>query len=454
MTDPPYQPLFPELPVGLGDYTLTHLLSCHRGSESYIARQSHVERHVVLEVLHPADWADEAALTRFLATARARSAAHLPKVTAVLESTTSPEGYTYICQNLPEGTPLSTLAEGQQQLTPQQVCDLICAAAKLYEACASAGLATTPLTAGMVFMNREGDFNFLSPVCAGEPAENAALRQQQGLAELIRQVQPRGVPGQGRIATILNWMQDGYEGEPLDWTATASTAAIVAEQLRPDAILQVNRPEQYDRGREQRADNRRRRRLRRYAALVGLALLSVLVMGFAGYLAAPEAVTPVPALRGGYVHLKVNDKVLRVSPYPVSIAEYSDFLVDYASMEPQKRGSLSQNVPPTETDPTPTDWEAQLNTTEPDSPVTNVSYWQALMYARYQKAALPTATQLAAVRTETGNPGVEEWTQDEHPATVLYTKHRLVLPAKENASPLPENNPATRTPNRGFRICH
>ncbi len=458
------QPLFATLPVALGDYTLTHLLGCHEYSDFYIARQNHVERRVVLELLRPGAEACGMPATEFHGLARARVSARLPYAAPVLESATSAEGYAYICQALPEGTPLSAKAAGGQRLTVPQACALIRAAESLYSACAEAGLAAAPLAADMVFMSRSGAFHFLSPVLNAPPAEGEAERQMQALAEAICSVQPANEPGQTRIATLLSWMQEGYEGEALDWSAAAGTAALIAEQLRPDTLLQVSAPRRYDHGREQRAGKRRRRQQKRTVLLIAAAIATILAMGGAGTLLAPDSTPPLPALRGGYVHARAEGKLVQVAASPVSIGEYHSFLKAYPALDAQRRGSLAQNIPPTESDPTPADWEAQLRAAQQGaewqgrrlstaSPVTNVSYWQALMYARYRRGSLPSATLLAAARAEAGLPGIEEWTQDELPPAPPYAKARTVLPAEPTASPIPEGNPAARTPQRGFRLC-
>ncbi len=446
-------PLFPTLPVVLGDYTLIQLLGSHEYSDCYLARQSHVERRVVLEIRHPQPCSTEEATDDFLALARARGAAKLPHTAAVLESATSPEGYTYICHEAPEGTPLSARAAWEQRLTPQQVCSLVSTAGKLYEACAQAGLAAAPLTADMVFLDNAGSVSFLSPVLTGSPTEGDGESQLRGLAAAILPVQPLNVPGQGRISTLLSWMQEGYEGDSLDWPAIINTAELIAEQLKPDTILQVSQPQRYDKEREQRAGKRRRRQQKRSSLLLGMAVLAVLAMGMGGFFLAPDSVPPVSALRGGYVHCKEDGKLIKVAAHPVSIADYREFLSTYPTLEAARRGSITQDIPPSESDPTPAEWEAQLRSATQEAPVTNVSYWQALMYARYHRATLPSAAQLTAARAEAGHPGLEEWTHDEAPAAAPYTKSRLVLPAEAGASPLPESNATARSPQRGFRIC-
>ncbi len=445
------EPLFPSLPVELGGYTLTQLLGSHAECDVYIARQSHVERRVVLEILrHPAG-SPEAEL--FLATARARGATREANVAAVLESANTPEGYTYLCQEAPNGTPLSALAAEGKLLTPQQICTLISTAGKLYTTCAQAGTAAAPLTADRVFMDRSGAFTFLSPVLAAPAAADEPTRQQQALAAAIRPLQPHNVPGQGRIATLLSWMQEGYEGESLDWPAIIQTAELIAEQLRPESLLHIDRPQHYDRGREQRAGKRRRRQRRRNNVLIAAAVLTILAMGAGGILLAPGSVPPIPALRGDAVHCREGDKHVRVAARPVSVDEYRRFLEAFPGLDAARRGSLTQGIPPAESDPTPGEWEAQLAGNAPSAPVTRVSYWQALMYARYHRATLPTAALLSAARREDGQPVPEEWTRDESPATPPYAKARIVLPAGEQASPIPESNAAAQSPQRGFRLC-
>ncbi len=461
----PIPPLFPTLPVTLGDYTLTHLLGCQPDSDFYVARQSHVSRRVGLEVLRPRDEDDYAARSAiFLNHARARVAARLPHTADVLESGTSPEGYCYICQDLPQGHTLVSMAAQGYTLTVQQACSLVLAAGEMYAACAEAGLAAAPLYAETIFLNRAGEFNVLSPVLSGQGNAESTFRQTQGLATAIRSVQPTNVPGQTRLETLLSWMEYGYEGRILEWSTICETATTIIEQLKPDSALQVSRPEAYDQGRFEREGKRRRKEGRRRTGLLGLAAATVLAMGGAGIMLAPQSPEMLSPVSGNHAYCKVGEDIVKVLANPVSIAEYQRFLEEYPLLDHGRQGSITTNIPPAESDPKPTDWEAMLTAAEqegewqgrqltPDSPVTNVSYWQALMYSRYMKGKLPSAPLLAAVQNETGHSGIEEWTRDTRPELQPYAKSHIVLPAEQGASPIPENNPGTRTPQRGFRLC-
>ncbi len=458
----PCPPIFPDLPVTLGVYTLTRRLGSHEHSDFYVATQSHVERRVALEVLRPGGSEEESEL--FQANARARVAARLPHVAQVLASAPSEEGYWYITQELPDGSTLASKEAAGGQLTPLQVCALIGAAAELYGACTAAGLAAGPLSADMIFLGKKEEFSFLSPVIAGEPSAEGTAAQMRGLADALAPVQPRNVPGQTRIATLIAWMRDGFEGRMLEWSAIASTASLIVEQLTPRQILSVEPPPTYDRGRDARADAKRRRYKMRRLAIVGGCLLVVVAMGAVGFLLSSKETTVLPAVRDGYIHFQVGGKDRYVSDHPVSIREYWDFLKAYEGLSPAARGRLADGVPPENSSPVPQDWDAMLDAalhgrlwqgrrlTE-DSPVTNVSYWHALMYARHAKAKLPGADLLLAAHEAAGSYGVEEWTQDVRPASGPYAEALLVLPAsKGGPTVLPESDPASLNPNRGFRV--
>ncbi len=461
-----HQPIFQALPVKMGDYKLTHLLGTHQYSDFYVAKQSHVERRVVLEVLRPQPGKNQSLCEQqFLSHARARVAANPPHTVQVLDSSTSPEGFCYISQNLPQGVTLAAMAAQGKCLTGEQVCALILTAAELFNSCALTGLAAGPLKADMIFVNRRGEFSFLSPVLADAPAEGDSALQIHMLAAAILPVQPVNVPGQTRIATLLSWMLDGYEGQPLDWPELTNTAALVAEQLKPEAELSVNTHSDYDHEQALRASTRQKKHQLRRNLLIGAGVLTVITMAAIGYILGIDEPEIIPAVRGGYAYCKVNGKTQRVANRPVSIEEYHHFIHAYAGLDAGRQGSITQHIPPAESSPIPADWDAMLNAAQSGSewqgrrlsmksPVTNVTYWQALMYARYKRASLPEASLLAAVRDELKDPGVEEWTQGTTPATAFYSKCHIVLPSTVSDSPIPESDPTARTPQRGFRICH
>lgn len=444
--------IFPELPQRLGDYTLTRRLSERDTSELYEATQSHVERAVILEILRPDS--PRTVLDNFLNTARARVAADLPRVGQVFESLMT-DTFWYLAQERPVGQSLAERIAGDEALTPCETCSIISAAAELYTACLKARLATAPLTADTIFLSAGGDVTFLSPVIPGEPPANSTPAQMRELVLTLRPVLPRSGPGKNRVSTLALWLQEGYEGQWLEWSSIQSTAALIIEQLAPPQESSPEAP------RAETQDSHRRNLLRRYRsalrhgirAAAALALISALAcLGFLIPIPAPEE---LPPHQGDYIACRSTSEPSAIMARPVSLWEYRRFLQACDTMKADQLATLNKNIPAEHTNHHPTDWEAQERAARTqDDPVTGISYWDALAYARHAGGKLPEAGLLTAARRETGTPGIQEWTASTRQDSDMYREAQLILPPGNapNTTPLLESDRSARHPQRGFRI--
>ncbi len=454
-------PIFPQLPVALGAYKLTRMLGSHEDCDLYIAAQSHVDRLVVLEVMRPTS--DAMTQQHFIASARARVANHLPHVAQVLESTQT-KGYWHITHELPKGRSLATLLAEGGSLTPPQICRLILNMAELYSACRNADLAADTLRAEMVFITKSGAGTFLSPIAAGSAQDSPDTAvQMRLLAQVLRPVQPTQGPGRSRVATLLAWMEDGYEGQGLDWPAIASTARQIIEQL-DSAALKVAPPPTYDGGKIERQGKKEKKDRRRGIAMAAIAAAAVVGMGAAGALFGPDTGAYNSPVSEGAVHCRIDGEANRMLARPVSIGDYRKFLKALETMPGSKISRLDSGIPPADCDHEPADWEQMLAAAgkkaewngrklSMGSPVTNVSYWDALAYARYANGRLPEAAALQAVLSldEIPDRGIDEWTASQSKAFGPYGAGYIVLPGTGD-HPYPVANPSERAPRRGFRI--
>lgn len=457
---------FENLPTRLGVYTLTRYIGQREAAALYFATQSHVERGVVVEVLRPG--ADHQEVESFLASARARVAVALPHVTQVFESMVSEEIW-YLTQARPEGRNIARVAKEKGCLTPTQICVIVEAAADLYCAAAEKNVAAGPVAQYGVYMSSDDCVSFLSPVQPGEHHADLVPPQQQGLAAVLAPFLPKeGTPGYSRIVTLLDWLTNGYEGEVVDWAALKNTAATVREQLAP--LLrkeQISGLNGKTRGAVERQFKRNRRKFIKNLIVAGIGVFVALLAGIAGGIFAPAVGEQLPANDGSTITCMHGNSVVNVAVRPVSIREYEAFLIDFEEkFNRDERKRYLTDVPAYITSPRPLDWEAQLlaanqgaayngRTLSPDSPVTGVCYWDALVYARYKNATLPSAAMLQAARVS-GNAEVSvcEWTTDVSPAAGIYAAGAVLLPADKNAAPLVEPDRATRKPEYGFRIVY
>lgn len=459
-------PDFSQLPTRLGVYTLTRLHGRHQWTDLYFATQSHVERGVVVEVLRPGCNQQETNL--FLQTARARVIAQLPHVSHVYESMVSHEIW-YLTLERPKGKSLSQMEEAGERLqSMQQACAIIMAAAELYQTAAQQNIGAGGLEKDSIFIKGKDEIAFLSPVLPTPHSEELVPRQMESLAHALAPLLPANVPGQNRMATLINWMLEGYEGQKLEWRAIASTARLISEQLSP--ILEKSLPTRrinLSAASIKRQAQRNRRRNLRYVGIGAAAVACAAAIGCLGLLFVPERGPELPPVFGQYVACQHGGGTACTTISPVSIGEYQLFLAALdrdKEMTPRKRAAINKGIPENKQSYVPLEWDEQLRAAERgkkwrgeklsiSSPVRGVSYWDALAYAHFRKGELPSAELLQAVRQETGVPEkAEEWTASASQASPLYAKGWLVLPAAGKSNPTIEPDPAKRLPQRGFRI--
>ena len=461
------KPDFQHLPTRLGVYTLTREIGRNATTTLYLATQSHVERGVLVEVLNP-EGCSATEVESFLSTVRARVAVHLPHVSQVFESMVSDEIW-YVTLERPDGFNLTKLAQEKRSLSPMQVCAVIQAAVDLYRNAAEQNVAAGPLSADSIFMSGKEEVSFLSPVLAGEHSAELTAKQMDGLAAALKPVLPQnGVPGQSRVATLVSWIAEGYEGQRLDWEGISTTATTICEQLTPQLRAEhVSDMRTKTRGAIVRESKRERRRMQRYIWMGAAAALTTVICGIAGCLSAPDEVPPLPPNDGTYIHCRSGNSAVRVAAQPVSIREYKEFLEAMNNPDripKERRRQLNKDVPQNCTNHTPFEWEQQLKATRSgvkyrgellteDSPVRGLSYWNALVCARYYKAKLPGAELLQAAHREGGATGTQhEWTTGKRNATTLFAEGYILLsPA---GPPVLEADRATKSHLYGARLVY
>lgn len=460
-------PIFPELPARMGVYTLLRLIGSHDHGDRYLAGQEHVQRQVIVEVLRPN--AEEDDITHFVSSARARVEAKLPHVVKVLDSGCA-DGFWYITQDLPPGPPLS-LRDSGAPLSVDELCRIVLAAAELYSAAERADLPAHALESDMIFLSRKGIVNFLSPVSdAGAYNRETGREAMQKLGELLTPLLPVNVPGQTRAATLLQWMKEGYEGNELDWDSIGSTAQLIRQQLNPAGATPLpSSIRVHDVNSAMRRENQRRRRSTRNLITGAVCLIVVIAMSQLGHLFPLHSSRQLSPVKENYILCQGGNKLMT---RPVSVGDYARFLSVYNSMSKERKRELNRDIPENMTDHTPERWKDILNAAthkliwegremSMEAPIVNVTYWDALAYARYSGGKLPSAELLQAALRETGKPHPEEWTSTTRGNDPVLGNCYIVIsdssvrPHGSNA-PLPqaEPDPSARSINRGFRLIN
>lgn len=423
-------PIFPDLPHTLGVYTLTRLLEQRPGSELYEGRQTHVDRAVVLEVLQPRlKHHHEAA---FLAQARRRvSISGIPHVADVFESLRA-EGLWFLTQELPPGRALADVTTTGETLSVLHICRIIAAAAEMYHVYREKGLSAMPLAASSIFIENNGEVHFLSPLVEGETIDTA--EQMQALAAALWPLCPQvKTTGLGRVVTMLQWLSDGVDARYLTWDELGATARTVVEQLLTNALPENAKPLRRRASEfiaRQPAVQKTRHFLVQWGMPIAMGLGIVAVMTYMGTLFGMAAPETVPAGNDSAFLCQQAGKNELVMRLPVSVQQYADYMQSFSNLPDDQRREILRDCPLSADKLAPANWETQCKIGNPQAPVTGVTYWQALAYARYAGGQLPTAGQIQTALAAGATPAALEWSRDtaESPLPGVYngTTHLLV----------------------------
>lgn len=453
-------PIFPELPTKLGIYSLTQMLGSRENSELYLAKQSYVDRVVVIEVLRPNSPPELEEYFREMV--RRRAAASLPHVVPVLESAQTGHLH-YLIQELPQGKPLGELIREQVQFTVEQSFAFVQAVADMYCACVEQGVAANPLTPDSIYV--EGDsFSFFSPVVPGAPTEAHRAAQMEAFAGILEAALPPQLVEKSNMAIIIHWLRHGYGNMPLEWQPLSASLSTLRAQKFAEQKGGIDWHELLRPAALRRRGKRTLRELRANLSFVGISAGIMLLagVGMAAFLYSRWDTDDLPAVTDEYVYCGSPNNISRVQTRPVSIDEYGRFLQAWERMTNMQKKDLSEGMPADIKNHTPLLWNEQSMVASRglewqgrritgSSPVCGVSYWGALAYARYVKGSLPSVAELRVVRQHAGEPLLEEWTSSGTQAGFPLDSSYVVYPA-HGGEPTSELDPTRRENNRTFRI--
>ncbi len=447
-------PIFPHLPHTLGVYSLTRHLETRENTELYEARQTHVDRAVVLEVLRPgASQAEEAA---FLTQARHRVATDgMPHVADVYESLRA-EGIWFLTQELPPGDSLADIAEAGRKLQVPDICRVISAAAEMYDMYLQAGHHAMPLEPTSVYVEESGEVHFLSPLVEG--VANKPRKQMHALARILRRVVPViHAPGLGRVTTLIHWLKEGADGVYLTWPEIKETADTILQQLETNALPEHEKSaftRLCERVNSHPFTQRIRNFFRHWGLLLAVSAGTIVLLSSIGRQFGMDTPTYLPPLDLQALHCQENEVCERVLRQPVSVQQYADFMQAFRKLEPARREELLRDMPEQDISLIPADWKDQLATADPGAPVTGVNYQQALLYARAAGGALPTACQLQAMVANALPLTELEWTrsQAESPLPGIYDGTVYLL-VDQQGEIFPTDSPDWQDSRCGFRIA-
>ncbi len=401
-------------------------------------------------------------IAQFITSVKTRSRIRLPRVMQVYDCVHLQDDC-FVVYELPQGYPLSQLAAMGKDLTVLSICTVIEQCAELYIQCEAAKLPTRALNNEMIYVESEENFFFLSPLCALDDIKEQSSDDSvsmRALSEILSPLLPSNVEGASRCLTLISWLYEGYEGSYLSWQSIQATARSLIEQVLPNWEIQKTETALT---KTKAARDRYTQRANKLSKIFLSSIVGCLVLLITSIFFIYNTVTAEGedlAAKQPYL-ITLDGKKYRVKSTLVTIGEYKQFLDNLPNISGSRLNSLYKGVPAAKrSSHKPANWKKIIlehNSYSDDQsrkellmrPITHVDYWDALVYARYTTAQLPTAAHLQLLKKSYPAGDLEEWsiTSSTHP---LFGDTYTILNSSNEMSS--ESSPNSRKASRSFRV--
>ncbi len=419
------------------------------------------------------DWPETRAT--FLADARAKAAVDHPLVSSVYEAVAQ-QGRCFYTHERLNGQTLAERVKSRQPILPLHLAPILRRVAETQMHYENHHQATLPLTLDTIYQDDQGVVRLSNLAIAGPRTPIKSGRDIAHLGHAVLPLVAKGQPGTNRLLSLLGWMSGDGSVANLKWSQIRDYCLEVEDQLAhpplPDTVQAVPTPHAAVRS-------------SLWVPILGLVALAAIAgwiftrpMPALSELKLPEAlassIAPIQIPAGVHATPDGMDQTLaafRISPRPVTVAEYAEFLETLGFLAVDKReGSFdAKDQPASKLSHEPSDWPALLTAAkisglwqnQPvtlDSPIVGVDWWDAAAYAEWKKARLPTQEEWYA----TNRPGgfLREWTAQPaaNPADPLGGKSWVLIGS--NATKLSTHSLVRewtsdrmlRRPDLGFRV--
>ena len=401
----------------LGDYRLLKLVSEGMVTQTYRARQTSVDREVLLERIKAGTGLSPERVGAFLADVRAKAAILHAGIGSVYEAVDGEQEVYYTKELLP-GRTFQDLREEDVKFDPIVLAGILRQVSGAMDFLSQRGIATLPLKARHIILSGPEVVRIANLAVAGAPDPGTGALDRALLGELLGGMVRTGEPGARRTSRLLGIMMSREDGVELSWAQVGRMAQKLEQELSTEICVagaEALRGGAVDGG-----------GLRVFGSTLFAVLLLGLVVAGAFVLfhrpKAPEArdlraMVEIPA--GTYLGPNGKEVPLGrfwIDAHEVTIAEYAEFLEALASVGEDRRDAYDHiNQPTTKLDHQPDDWASIVGLARVggnfegreltlNCPVTGIDWWDAHAYANWKGGRLPTLAQWEAAAGPSPGP--------------------------------------------------
>ena len=419
-TPPASAPVRAQLPpdelVGktLGNYEILSLSSKFQTERVYRARQTNIERQVLLTVLDPESAKDSAVLEKFLADSRAKARVSHPTVATVYEGG-SDQGFHFYSSELVMAPTLAQIQSQGGTVKATVALQAVKIVAEAFAYFAKENIAHLPFSPDAVIL-KPGTAPRLANIACGDAASTPPdAAEMQALGEAIHKSLPQSAESKTvrEVSARLLRAAD----EPITWLEVAALAQSKMPKAAPaDAAKIQARDITINKAVGESRKKSRTRLL--IGSAISLGLTAAACYAVYHYLTSSSkvqvgdlgAMIEIPAGEFAYQEERAELPKFYISKYEVSIYEYKKFL-DALAADPGLAARVDHPSQPPGKSHVPKGWadETELDPPNPgyfnrarkwgqyqgaplslDSPVFGVDWFDAYAYAKWKGQRLPT----------------------------------------------------------------
>jgi formylglycine-generating enzyme required for sulfatase activity/CheY-like chemotaxis protein len=394
----------------IGAYQILSELGEGRWGRVYAGVQLSINRPVGLKILDASRQKDPTAKARFIADARAKAHVQHPSILSVYEAGES-EGRIFYAHEFVDGQNLAELQASGQKLEESVALKVMRTVAEGLLYLATHTIPHTTLTASSIYLGVDGHVRLANLATEFAEANLTPEHQIQVLGRVMLGVLPAAQTLSPGLRALLGRMVQSGPNALTAWGALLQGLKALEPKVVPVEAAKISAQ---DRAAIAAVEAARRQQKKSLWLTVGSMVATLLVVGVVVYIYIfrsnerfLEAQVAIPA--GQYIvgaGEKVTLDAFWIDKYEVTIGQYARFLA-YLAAHPTAEAEFNHPRQPRHLSHEPPNWEIYYGRAaagkpvrsvpiDLNSPMLEVTWWDAYAYAKWLGRELPTEAQWEA----------------------------------------------------------
>jgi formylglycine-generating enzyme required for sulfatase activity/CheY-like chemotaxis protein len=393
----------------IGAYNVKGQLGEDEWGPIYAAVQGSIKRPVILHLLNAARGSDAVGKLRFIGDARAKAQVQHPSILSVYEAGES-GGHIFYASEFAEGQTLAQLAVDGRKIDEKAAFNVLRTAADGFACLRTNHIPHPPVDGSSIYVGHDGQARLANLATQAAETEPAEMDEIIAVGRALFGVVHTGPGFSPTLRGLLSRMVQPVTTGLRTWDDVLEAVRAIQPKHNPAAVAAISAQERAAAAALEAARKQQRRELTRN--IVSVITLILLGAGIVWYTLrnrahVGEKMIHIPA--GSYIvgQKKVTLSEFWIDEHEVTVGQYANFLAALEAMLPSKSKDFDHPAQPKTVEHQPKHWaifygQAQAGGAvhsapyKLDSPMVEITWWDAYAYARWKGHYLPTEEQWEA----------------------------------------------------------